>query len=136
MLVLNMLKFCSNYDLNNASKDNADDRSNSQSKAYSEQIKLQIAEDAESGSDSEVEISQQICDNDRQGYSNYLINPTWVQDKRLKSGKVDFLPITEEKFWKQLIEKYLHPIENDMEKQVWLLYEKKIYTNFETTECL
>lgn len=50
-------------------------------------------------------------------YSNFLINPYWLQDERMRKGEVDFLPNHEEEFWKSLIAKYLRPIENDEESQ-------------------
>lgn len=110
----------SNFDhtICNTSNDNVEEKSNNQSKTYSEQIKLQVSEHLSTNTDSEVELSEQISTSDHQEESNYLINPYWLQDERLKNGKIDFLSYTEEEFWKQLIRKYLHPIENDMEKQV------------------
>lgn len=70
------------------------------------------------GTDSESKISIQASDTIHEEYSNYLISPNWLQDKHVQNGKVDFLSTSEEEFWKQLIEKYLYPIENDVEQQV------------------
>ncbi|XP_029674249.1 chitin synthase chs-2-like isoform X2 [Formica exsecta] len=49
--------------------------------------------------------------------SNFLISPYWLQDERMRKGEVDFLSNFEEEFWKDLISKYLRPIESDEESQ-------------------
>ncbi|KAL6424393.1 hypothetical protein ACFW04_009877 [Cataglyphis niger] len=49
--------------------------------------------------------------------SNFLISPYWLQDERMRKGEVDFLSNFEEEFWKDLISRYLRPIENDEESQ-------------------
>lgn len=41
------------------------------------------------------------------------INPYWIEDKDLKKGPVAFLSPNENQFWKELIEKYLFPIDED-----------------------
>ena len=38
-----------------------------------------------------------------------LVNPFWIDDRDLKNGPIDFLPGSEQQFWKDLIEKYLEP---------------------------
>ncbi|XP_076751332.1 chitin synthase chs-2 [Xylocopa sonorina] len=103
----------SKIEANNISKDNIDDKNSSQSKTYS----VQVIEHSDTARDSEIEIAEQISTDNYQDGTNYLINPYWIQDERLKDGKIDFLSYAEEGFWKQLIKLYLHPIENDMEKQ-------------------
>lgn len=50
--------------------------------------------------------------------SNFLISPYWLQDERMRKGEVDFLSNFEEEFWKDLIAKYLRPIESDEESEV------------------
>jgi hypothetical protein len=40
-----------------------------------------------------------------------LTNPFWMEDQELKKGNVDFLSSEEELFWKDLIDKYLYPLE-------------------------
>jgi chitin synthase len=47
-----------------------------------------------------------------------LINPYWIEDKDLRRGEVDYLSGTELTFWKDLIEKYLKPIDADKQKEV------------------
>ena len=50
-----------------------------------------------------------------------LVNPFWIDDRELKSGAIDFLPGSEQQFWKDVIEKYLEaePLKNTavLEKQ-------------------
>lgn len=40
-----------------------------------------------------------------------LTNPFWMEDQELKKGNVDFLSSEEELFWKDLIDKYLYPLD-------------------------
>lgn len=47
-----------------------------------------------------------------------LTNPYWIEDPDLKKGEVDFLSSTEIQFWKDLIDKYLYPIDQDKGEQV------------------
>ena len=47
-----------------------------------------------------------------------LINPLWIEDRELGRGEVDYLSGAEVQFWKDLIEKYLHPLDADSNKQV------------------
>ncbi|XP_013133727.1 PREDICTED: uncharacterized protein LOC106099671 isoform X2 [Papilio polytes] len=46
-----------------------------------------------------------------------LINPYWIEDPELKKGEVDFLSQSETQFWKDLIDKYLYPIDANKEEQ-------------------
>merc|ERR1719215_2420262 len=46
-----------------------------------------------------------------------LINPFWIEDRDLGRGEVDYLSGAEIQFWKDLIDKYLHPIDADKTKQ-------------------
>jgi chitin synthase len=47
-----------------------------------------------------------------------LINPFWIEDKALGRGEVDYLSGAEVQFWKDLIDKYLYPLDADSKKQV------------------
>lgn len=47
-----------------------------------------------------------------------LVDPYWLEDKELGRGEVDYLSGVEIQFWKDLIEKYLHPLDADKQKQV------------------
>ncbi|CAH2104565.1 unnamed protein product [Euphydryas editha] len=46
-----------------------------------------------------------------------LINPYWVEDPNLQKGEVDFLTTAETEFWKDLIDAYLRPIDENKEEQ-------------------
>ena len=45
------------------------------------------------------------------------MNPYWIEDRDLLNGKRDFLSGHEDKFWKDLIEKYLTPLDKDEKKE-------------------
>lgn len=47
-----------------------------------------------------------------------MTNPYWIEDSELKKGEVDFLSSAEIQFWKDLIDKYLYPIDQDKAEQV------------------
>lgn len=47
-----------------------------------------------------------------------MLNPYWVEDKDLKHGEVEFLSPAEIQFWKDMISKYLFPIDENKEQQV------------------
>lgn len=49
---------------------------------------------------------------------NTIINPFWIEDKDLGRGPVDYLSGAEVTFWKELIEKYLHPLDANKAQQV------------------
>ncbi|XP_012535392.1 chitin synthase chs-2 [Monomorium pharaonis] len=67
--------------------------------------------------DDESDVSTQVSATSSQDQSSFLISPYWLQDERLRRGVVDFLSNEEEEFWKDLIGKYLRPIESDEESQ-------------------
>ena len=48
-----------------------------------------------------------------------LVNPYWMEDvKVVRRGEIDYLPVNEVQFWKDLIEKYLFPLNKDAKEQV------------------
>nr|XP_018916999.1 PREDICTED: uncharacterized protein LOC109044007 isoform X3 [Bemisia tabaci] len=51
------------------------------------------------------------------------INPFWIEDKALKKGPVSFLSMSETTFWKELIEKYLAPIDDDKVEKILISKE-------------
>ncbi|KAK0162543.1 hypothetical protein PV327_006311 [Microctonus hyperodae] len=61
-------------------------------------------------SEAETEASQT---NDAPRDPNSLSRPYWLNDAGLKKGEVDILSMQEELFWKDLLEKYLYPIDED-----------------------
>ncbi|XP_059060463.1 chitin synthase chs-2 isoform X1 [Achroia grisella] len=54
-----------------------------------------------------------------------LINPYWIEDPELKKGEVDFLTPAELQFWKDLIDKYLYPIDANKEEQARITKDLK-----------
>ncbi|XP_070172648.1 chitin synthase chs-2 isoform X2 [Polyergus mexicanus] len=68
------------------------------------------AEDEEA-SDTET-VTSLNTEGNRDG-SNFLTRPYWLNDDGLKKGEVDVLSLQEEQFWKDLLEKYLYPIDED-----------------------
>lgn len=46
------------------------------------------------------------------------INPFWIEDRELKKGPVAFMSSAENLFWKDLLEKYLFPIDEDKNEKV------------------
>ncbi|XP_076762627.1 hyaluronan synthase-like protein kkv isoform X3 [Xylocopa sonorina] len=69
------------------------------------------AENEEGDSDPETETSQNT-EAKREG-SNFLSRPYWLSDEGLKKGEIDVLSMQEEQFWKDLLQKYLYPIDED-----------------------
>ncbi|XP_050552797.1 chitin synthase chs-2-like isoform X2 [Spodoptera frugiperda] len=55
------------------------------------------------------EISTEIPKEERDD----LINPYWIEDVELQKGEVDFLTTAETNFWKDVIDEYLLPIDED-----------------------
>jgi len=45
------------------------------------------------------------------------INPFWIEDKSLRKGPVAFLSAAEQQFWRDLIDKYLYPIDEDKDEK-------------------
>ncbi|XP_015608863.1 chitin synthase chs-2 isoform X1 [Cephus cinctus] len=64
----------------------------------------------ERDSDTET-VASHNTENNREG--NFLTSPYWLEDQDLKKGGVDFLSVQEEQFWKDLLQKYLYPIDED-----------------------
>lgn len=74
------------------------------------------AEDDDCNSDTET-VASQNTDGNRDGV-NFLTRPYWLSDDGLKKGEVDVLSLQEEQFWKDLLEKYLYPIDEDKTEKV------------------
>lgn len=58
-----------------------------------------------------------------------LLNPYWIEDKDLKRGEVEYLPPQEIQFWKDLLEKFLYPIDHDQNQQKRVAVELKELRN-------
>lgn len=68
----------------------------------------------ESDNESDSETSSTIPRNKRDD----LINPYWIEDPDLRKGEVEFLSSNEIQFWKDLLDKYLFPIDEDKDEKV------------------
>lgn len=78
-----------------------------------------IGEDPEEddGRDSDTEtIASQNTENNRE--PGFPSRPYWLDDEGLKKGEVENLSIQEEMFWKELLDKYLYPIDEDKAEKV------------------
>ena len=64
--------------------------------------------------ESEDSISQSSGDKEER---DDLINPFWIEDRELGWGEVDHMSGVEITFWKDLIDKYLHPIDADKQRE-------------------
>ncbi|CAA9997013.1 unnamed protein product [Nesidiocoris tenuis] len=51
------------------------------------------------------------------------INPYWIEDKEIRKGPVAFLSANELQFWRDLLEKYLYPIDDDKNERVLISKE-------------
>lgn len=78
-----------------------------------------IGEDpAEDGEASDAETVTSLNTEGNRDGSNFLTRPYWLSDEGLKKGEVDVLSLQEEQFWKDLLEKYLYPIDEDKAEKV------------------
>lgn len=53
---------------------------------------------------------------------NETFLPHWLVDEDLKNSETETLPLSEEQFWKDLIDKYLIPIEPGEEEKVRIYF--------------
>lgn len=58
------------------------------------------------------------------------INPYWIEDKDLKKGPMAFLSTGENQFWKDLIDKYLFPIDEDKAEKVMTVVHLFLSSHF------
>ncbi|XP_076547550.1 hyaluronan synthase-like protein kkv isoform X4 [Osmia lignaria lignaria] len=80
-----------------------------------------IAEDQDCNTDAET-VTSQNTEGNREG-SHFLSRPYWLNDDGLKKGEIDVLSLQEEQFWKDLLEKYLYPIDEDKAEKVHITKE-------------
>ncbi|KAB0798176.1 hypothetical protein PPYR_09169 [Photinus pyralis] len=80
-----------------------------------------VAEDAneESIHDSDSETVSTVPRNDRDD----LVNPYWIEDPELRKGEVEYLSSSEVMFWKDLLDKYLYPIDENKEEKARIAKE-------------
>ncbi|XP_065164393.1 chitin synthase chs-2 isoform X3 [Atheta coriaria] len=85
-----------------------------------------VAEDpTEESSDSDSETMSTVPQNKRDD----LINPYWIEDPDLRKGEVEFLSSTEIAFWKELLDKYLYPIDENKEEKARIASDLKELRN-------
>ncbi|XP_044020427.1 chitin synthase chs-2 isoform X2 [Aphidius gifuensis] len=66
--------------------------------------------DSDDESESQSQINETQNDNNN---NNFPSRPYWLSDPGLKNGEVDSISMQEETFWKELLDKYLYPIDED-----------------------
>jgi len=68
-----------------------------------------LGADTDSFTDNDYTESKEVRDED--------VSPYWIDQPEMKKGNVEFLPTQEIQFWRDLIDKYLHPIDTDPQKR-------------------
>lgn len=76
--------------------------------AVAEEVELDASSESESDTVSTVPRNRR----------DDLVNPYWIEDPDLRKGEVEFLSSNEIQFWRDLLEKYLHPIDEDKNEKV------------------
>lgn len=71
-------------------------------------------EHADDSNESDSETTSTVPQNKRDD----LVNPYWIEDPDVGKGEVEFLSSTESQFWKDLLDKYLYPIDEDKDEKV------------------
>ncbi|GBM97395.1 Chitin synthase chs-2 [Araneus ventricosus] len=82
--------------------------------------------DEEFNSDSDADNSERL---EPKQERDDLINPYWIEDKDLRRGEVEYLSPAEMQFWKDLIEKYLFPLDENKEQKARVASELKELRN-------
>nr|QPN96974.1 chitin synthase 1 variant a [Riptortus pedestris] len=75
--------------------------------------------------DKDSEDSDTASTDEPREVRNDDINPYWIEDKDLKKGPVAFLSANEMQFWKDLLEKYLFPIDEDKDEKARIAKDLK-----------
>lgn len=81
-------------------------------------------EDADNSSDGSDSESTSTAPKNRR---DDLVNPYWIEDPDLRKGEVEFLGSNEIQFWKDLLDKYLYPIDEDKDEKVLIRLFKLQY---------
>lgn len=71
-------------------------------------------EEGESSAESDTETASTLPKNKRDD----LVNPYWIEDPDVGKGEVEYLSSNEMLFWKDLLEKYLFPLDENKEEKV------------------
>lgn len=99
-----------------------------------------LHEDEEEENDNSSENSSETMSTAPREKRDDLINPYWIEDPDIRKGEVDYLSSTEIQFWKDMLDQYLYPIDEDKAEQVSSMqnnYEKisKFKTDYYILIC-
>lgn len=64
-----------------------------------------------------IHLLKRVIDLEPRVERNDNINPFWIEEKSLRKGPVAFLSVAEQQFWRDLIDKYLYPIDEDKDEK-------------------
>ncbi|XP_055676574.1 chitin synthase chs-2 isoform X1 [Lutzomyia longipalpis] len=81
------------------------------------------------GTENESENSDSESSTVQREERDFLTNPYWIEDPELRKGEVDFLSSSEIQFWRDLIDKYLYPIDQNKEEQARIATDLKDLRN-------
>lgn len=91
-------------------------RSMSVSSRHGEHLKpVNEEEEKEDSSDESLSDTASIVPRNKR---DELINPYWIEDPDVGKGEVEYLSSTELQFWKDLLAKYLYPLDENKEEKV------------------
>lgn len=76
-----------------------------------------VTEDEEIDSDEDTDSLTDNEDKEPKCERDDDVSPYWIDQPEMKRGNVEFLPSTELQFWKDVIDKYLHPLIKDAKVQ-------------------
>lgn len=86
-------------------------------------------DDDDFGSNPDNEHKRELIAKKNKVIRDDLRNPFWIEDKDLKEGDVLYLSDQENKFWKELIEKYLLPLDKNKKHEARVANELKELRN-------
>ncbi|XP_035824770.1 chitin synthase chs-2 [Aplysia californica] len=88
-----------------------------------------IETESQHSSSKSVSVREQSLYGDPVNRYEAEFSPFWIQDGELGYGNVRYLGTEETRFWREVIEKYLHPIAKDKQKQQKLEVDLKELRN-------
>lgn len=77
-----------------------------------------IGEDQEDNRHSDAETVASATTDGNRETNPFNARPYWLDDDGLKKGEIDTLGAQEDMFWKDLLDKYLYPIDDDPAEKV------------------
>ncbi|RZC42525.1 chitin synthase 1, partial [Asbolus verrucosus] len=79
----------------------------------------------EGGEESANETDSETVSTVPQNKRDDLVNPYWIEDPDVRKGEVEFLSSSEIQFWKDLLDKYLYPIDENKEEKARIAADLK-----------